>query len=50
MTTPMRFVPVGDGVFALDGIPLEGLPPYYLVSYHDNAAYRLSGGRMTRRV
>ncbi|MCO8274125.1 beta-lactamase family protein [Actinoplanes sp. TRM 88003] len=47
---PMRYVAVGEGLFAPDGIPLDGLPSYYLVSYHGNAAYRSSGGRMTRRT
>ncbi|GAA0537630.1 hypothetical protein GCM10010172_18770 [Paractinoplanes ferrugineus] len=47
---PQRYVPVGAGLFAPAGIPLAGLPSYYLVSYHDDAAYRCSGGRMTRRT
>jgi CubicO group peptidase (beta-lactamase class C family) len=47
---PLRYVPVGAGLFAPARVPLDGLPPYYLVSYHDGAAYRCSGGRMTRRT
>lgn len=47
---PQRYLPVGDGLFAPDGVPLDGLPSYYLVSYHDGARFRSSGGRMTRRV
>lgn len=47
---PLRYVPVGKDLFAPAGIPLDGLPPYYLVSYHGGAAYRCAGGRMTRRV
>lgn len=47
---PMRYVPVGGDLFAPAGIPLAGLPSYYLVSYHGGAAYRCSGGRMARRV
>jgi CubicO group peptidase (beta-lactamase class C family) len=47
---PMRYVPIGAGLFAPAGLPLDTLPPYYVVSYHDGAEYRCSGGRMTRRV
>ena len=47
---PTRYVPVGDGLFAPAGLPLDGLPAHYLVSYLDGAAYRSAGGRMTRRV
>lgn len=47
---PLRYVPVGEGLFAPAGIPLNGLPSYHLVSYHGGAAYRCSAGRMTRRV
>jgi hypothetical protein len=47
---PMRYVPVGKDLFAPAGIPLDGLSPHYLVSYHGGAAYRCSGGRMTRRT
>ena len=47
---PMRYVPVGAGLFAPAGMPLDELPPYYLISYHGAGEYRSSGGRMTRRV
>jgi CubicO group peptidase (beta-lactamase class C family) len=47
---PQRYVPVGKDLFAPAGVPLEGLPSYFLVSYHGGAAYRCAGGRMTRRV
>jgi CubicO group peptidase (beta-lactamase class C family) len=47
---PMRYVPVGEGLFAPAGIPLDGLPAHFLVSYHGGAAYRCAGGRLTRRV
>ncbi|MDR7274868.1 serine hydrolase domain-containing protein [Catenuloplanes atrovinosus] len=47
---PQRYVPVGDDLFAPAGLPLDGLPPYHLVSYHAGAAYRAAGGRMTRRA
>jgi CubicO group peptidase (beta-lactamase class C family) len=47
---PLRYVPVGKDLFAPAGIPLEGLPSHYLVSYHGGAAYRCAGGRMTRRA
>lgn len=47
---PTRYVPVGAGLFAPAGLPLDGLPAHYLVSYHDGAAYRCAGGRMARRV
>ncbi|WP_144023943.1 hypothetical protein [Amycolatopsis keratiniphila] len=47
---PLRYVPIGKGLFAPAGMPLEGLPSHYLVSYHGEAAYRCSGGRMTRRT
>jgi CubicO group peptidase (beta-lactamase class C family) len=47
---PQRYVPVGVDLFAPAGLPLDGLPSYYLVSYHGGAAYRSSGGRMARRV
>jgi CubicO group peptidase (beta-lactamase class C family) len=47
---PTRYVPIGPGLFAPAGLPLDTLPPHYVVSYHDGAAYRCSGGRMTRRV
>ncbi|MFG2056369.1 serine hydrolase domain-containing protein [Micromonospora sp. NPDC048930] len=45
---PLRYVPVGKDLFAPAGIPLEGLPSHYLVSFHGGAAYRCAGGRMTR--
>ncbi|GAA0910663.1 serine hydrolase domain-containing protein [Virgisporangium aurantiacum] len=47
---PTRYVPIGEGLFAPAGLPLDTLPPHYVVSYHDGAAFRCSGGRMTRRV
>ncbi|MEU4424518.1 serine hydrolase domain-containing protein [Actinoplanes sp. NPDC024001] len=47
---PMRYVPVGRNLFAPAGVPLDGLPPHYLVSYHGGGAYRSSGGRVTRRA
>ena len=47
---PLRYVPVGDDLFAPAGVPLDGLPSHYLVSYHGGAAYRCAGGRMTRRA
>jgi CubicO group peptidase (beta-lactamase class C family) len=47
---PRRYVPVGKDLFAPAGVPLEGLPSYFLVSYHGGAAYRCAGGRMTRRA
>jgi CubicO group peptidase (beta-lactamase class C family) len=47
---PQRYVPVGTDLFAPDGVPLDGLPPYYLVSFHGGAAYRCAGGRLSRRV
>jgi CubicO group peptidase (beta-lactamase class C family) len=47
---PTRYVPIGPDLFAPAGLPLDALPPHYIVSYHDGAAYRCSGGRMTRRV
>jgi hypothetical protein len=47
---PTRYVPVGADLFAPAGMPLDNLPPYYLVSYHGGGAYRCSGGRLTRRV
>jgi CubicO group peptidase (beta-lactamase class C family) len=47
---PQRYVPVGKDLFAPAGVPLKGLPSYYLVSYHGGAAYRYAGGRLTRRV
>jgi CubicO group peptidase (beta-lactamase class C family) len=47
---PLRYIAVGKDLFAPEGLPLDGLPPHYLVSYHGGAAYRCSGGRMTRRV
>lgn len=47
---PLRYVPVGNDLFAPAGVPLEGIPSHYLVSYHGGAAYRIAGGRMTRRV
>ncbi|MEV6349656.1 serine hydrolase domain-containing protein [Actinoplanes sp. NPDC051851] len=47
---PMRYVPVGEGLFAPAGVPLENLPAHYLVSYHGGAEFRSAGGRMTRRV
>ncbi|GAB7038613.1 MULTISPECIES: serine hydrolase domain-containing protein [Catenuloplanes] len=47
---PQRYVPVGEDLFAPAGLPLDGLPPSYLVSYHGDAAYRSAGGRMMRRV
>ncbi|ONF72203.1 serine hydrolase domain-containing protein [Amycolatopsis keratiniphila] len=47
---PLRYVPIGKGLFAPAGMPLEGLPSHYLVSYHGETAYRCSGGRMTRRT
>ncbi|WP_328472428.1 beta-lactamase family protein [Actinoplanes sp. NBC_00393] len=47
---PMRYVPVGKDLFAPAGMPLDDMPPYYLVSYHGGGAYRCSGGRLTRRV
>jgi len=47
---PQRYVPIGEGLFAPAGVPLEGLPSHYLVSYHGAGAYRCSGGRMTRRT
>jgi CubicO group peptidase (beta-lactamase class C family) len=47
---PLRYVPVGADLFAPAGVPLEGLPAHYLVSYQGGAAYRCAGGRMTRRV
>ena len=47
---PQRYVPVGEGLFAPAGVPLDGLPPYYLVSYHGGGEYRSSGGRLTRRA
>ncbi|MEN3612476.1 serine hydrolase domain-containing protein [Plantactinospora sp. ZYX-F-223] len=46
---PLRYVPVGKDLFAPAGLPLEGLPSHYLVSYHGGAAYRCAGGRMSRR-
>jgi CubicO group peptidase (beta-lactamase class C family) len=53
---PRRLVPVGEGLFAPAGAPLEsfnGLGRAALVSFHGRtngrAAYRSSGGRMTRR-
>jgi CubicO group peptidase (beta-lactamase class C family) len=47
---PQRYLPVGKDLFAPAGMPLEGLPSHYLVSYHGGAAYRCAGGRMTRRA
>ncbi|NUT51584.1 MAG: beta-lactamase family protein [Saccharothrix sp.] len=47
---PLRYVPIGKGLFAPAGVPLDGLPSHYLVSYHDGAAYRCAGGRITRRT
>jgi CubicO group peptidase (beta-lactamase class C family) len=47
---PQRYIPVGRDLFAPDGIPLDGVPSHYLVSYHGGAAYRCAGGRMTRRA
>ncbi|MCP2323505.1 CubicO group peptidase (beta-lactamase class C family) [Hamadaea flava] len=47
---PLRYVPIGKDLFAPAGIPLDGLPPHYLISYHCEAAYRCAGGRMTRRT
>ncbi len=44
---PMRYVPVGDGLFAPAGMPVS---PHYLVAYLRGGMYRCSGGRMTRRV
>lgn len=53
---PRRLVPVGDGLFAPAGVPLEAFNGYSrvaLVSFHGlangRAAYRSTGGRMTRR-
>ncbi|HYN94968.1 MAG TPA: serine hydrolase domain-containing protein [Pilimelia sp.] len=46
---PLRYVPLGKGLFAPAGVPVAGLLPYYLVSYHGNGQYRSSGGRLTRR-
>jgi hypothetical protein len=53
---PRRLVPVGEGLFAPAGAPLEmlnGLGRVALVSFHGRtngrAAYRSFGGRMTRR-
>jgi CubicO group peptidase (beta-lactamase class C family) len=55
-TPPRRLVPVGDGLFAPAGAPLDmfnGLGRVALVSFHGltdgKAAYRSSGGRMSRR-
>ncbi|MEU7824923.1 serine hydrolase domain-containing protein [Catellatospora sp. NPDC049133] len=54
---PLRYEPVGDGLFAPAGLPLETLDGYarqLLVSYHgdggDGPTHRCAGGRMTRRV
>ncbi|MEV8441671.1 serine hydrolase domain-containing protein [Actinosynnema sp. NPDC051121] len=47
---PLRYVAVGESLFAPAGVPLDGLPSHYLVSYHGGAAYRCAGGRMTRRT
>ena len=47
---PTRYIAVGEGLFAPAGIPLDAVPSYYLVSYHDGATYRCAGGRMTRRA
>ena len=54
---PQRYVPVGPGLFAPEGYPLEmfdGYPRLILVSYHDirdgKARFRNSGGRLTRRA
>jgi CubicO group peptidase (beta-lactamase class C family) len=47
---PQRYVPVGKDLFAPAGVPLEGLPSHYLVSYHGGAMFRCAGGRMTRRA
>jgi CubicO group peptidase (beta-lactamase class C family) len=51
-----RLVPVGDGLFAPAGIPLEAFKGYMrvmLVSFHGRtngrATHRTAGGRMTRR-
>jgi CubicO group peptidase (beta-lactamase class C family) len=52
-----RYVPVGEGLFAPAGMPLEGLDGHarqLLVSYHGTGdggpTHRCAGGRMTRRV
>lgn len=47
---PLRYVPVGKGLFAPAGAPLEGLPSYYLVSYLGEATFRCAGGRIARRA
>ncbi|WP_426511795.1 serine hydrolase domain-containing protein [Dactylosporangium sp. McL0621] len=54
---PQRYVPLGDGLFAPAGMPLESLGGYgrvYLVSYLGDAGgratHRCAGGRMTRRT
>jgi CubicO group peptidase (beta-lactamase class C family) len=57
-TPPRRLVPVGDGLFAPAGVPLEMLNGLIgrrmLVSFHGGAngwpEYRMSTGKMTRRA
>ncbi|MFI6484575.1 serine hydrolase domain-containing protein [Nonomuraea sp. NPDC050663] len=53
---PQRYVPVGPGLFAPAGYPLEAFDGYLrllLVSYHDvrdgQARFRNGGGRLARR-
>ncbi|GAA0252261.1 serine hydrolase domain-containing protein [Cryptosporangium japonicum] len=48
---PMRYVPVGPGLFAPEGLPLDrplGYTRQLLVSYHGE--HRNAGGRLSRRV
>jgi hypothetical protein len=54
---PTRYVPVGENLFAPEGLPLETLDGHarqYLVSYLGDAGghptHRCAGGRMTRWV
>jgi len=54
---PQRYTPIGPGLFAPAGLPLEALGGYnrqYLISYHGDAdghpTHRCAGGRMSRRT